>query len=374
MYSIRLCEERLAVHPPTDTLPTSPSRTPGSTPLMADNLKDIPIGLDVGAELIAVLFAVGLWGITCVQTLFYFIHFPRDALFMRVMVMWLWLADSVHQLLLVRGAYKGLITNFCDYRQVLQVNAVVVLLIQVKSYDTHVKVLVALPSQLFFINRIAKFSGKRWLLFALWAPAAVFELGGAIAFITFGTITPTSGELVSRTPTSIFITVQVTAAVVDISITTGLICLLWRSRENARYRMRTVIQRLLIVSLSTGVWTALFAIFTVITMLAFPDTQIYVGLYFPLCPLYCNTVLVNLNARQILAKLDRRPIIGSITFCRDTESTVHTVASGQSNILDHERHELSLGRAPRSRCPPVNHRYTAEAGVQTLLGVDKFAA
>ncbi|KAF8452281.1 hypothetical protein L210DRAFT_3518049 [Boletus edulis BED1] len=330
---------------------------------MTDNLKDVPIGLDVGAELIAVLFAVGLWGITCVQTLFYFIHFPRDALCLRVMVMWLWLADSVHQLLLVRGAYAGLITNFCDYRQVLHVNAEYL-------WQVLLTVLVALPSQLFFINRITKFSGKRWLLFALWAPAAVFELGGAIAFITFGTITPTSGELVSRTPTSIFTTVQATAAVVDISITTGLICLLWRSRENARYRMRTVIQRLLIVSLSTGVWTALFAIFTVITMLAFPDTQIYVGLYFPLCPLYCNTVLVNLNARQILAKLDRRPIIGSITFCRDTESTAHTVASGQSNILDHERLELS--RAHRSRCPPANHRYTAETGVQTLLGVDEF--
>ncbi|KAG6373697.1 hypothetical protein JVT61DRAFT_6371 [Boletus reticuloceps] len=274
-------------------------------------------------------------------------------------------------------------------------------LVDIKSYNTHVKVLVALPSQLFFINRIAKFSGKRWLLFALWVCELNFDAyNGAIAMtldrLQLLTITPTSGELVSRTPTvmclqprafwmltrvkqSIFITVQVTAAVVDISITTGLICLLWRSRENARvlpviFRMRTVIQRLLIVSLSTGVWTALFAIFTVITMLAFPDTQIYVGLYFPLCPLYCNTVLVNLNARQILAKLDRRPIIGSITFCRDTESTVHTVASGQSHILDHERHELSLGRAPRSRCPPVNHRYTAEAGVQTLLGVDKFAA
>ncbi|KAF8129023.1 hypothetical protein EV363DRAFT_1339457 [Boletus edulis] len=296
---------------------------------MTDNLKDVPIGLDVGAELIAVLFAVGLWGITCVQT------FPRDALCLRVMV-----ADSVHQLLLVRGAYAGLITNFCDYRQVLH-------------WQVLLTVLVALPSQLFFINRITKFSGKRWLLFALWAPAAVFELGGAIGSVR--TITPTSGELVSRTPT---------AAVVDISITTGLICLLWRSRENARYRMRTVIQRLLIVSLSTGVWTALFAIFTVITMLAFPDTQIYVGLYFPLCPLYCNTVLVNLNARQILAKLDRRPIIGSITFCRDTESTAHTVASG---------HGIELSRAPRSRCPPANHRYTAETGVQTLLGVDEFA-
>lgn len=33
-----------------------------------NNPQDIPLGLDEGSELIAVLFAVGLWGITCVQT------------------------------------------------------------------------------------------------------------------------------------------------------------------------------------------------------------------------------------------------------------------------------------------------------------------
>lgn len=79
-------------------------------------------------------------------------------------------------------------------------------------------------------------------------------------------------------------------------------------------------------------------------MLVFPKTQIYVGLYFPLCPLYCNTVLVNLNARRVIDKLERRPILASITFWRDTESSVPTVVSGQSNGLDYDRHELSLAR------------------------------
>ena len=84
---------------------------------------------------------------------------------------------------------------------------------------------------------------------------------------------------------SLFTTVQATAAVVDLSITTGLIYLLWRSREDAQYRrvtapvdldepdvypitsrMRTIIQKLLLLSLGTGVWTALFAIGTVITV------------------------------------------------------------------------------------------------------------
>ena len=36
--------------------------------MVADPGVAIPVGLDEGSELLAVLFAVGLWGITCVQT------------------------------------------------------------------------------------------------------------------------------------------------------------------------------------------------------------------------------------------------------------------------------------------------------------------
>lgn len=79
-------------------------------------------------------------------------------------------------------------------------------------------------------------------------------------------------------------------------------------------------------------------------MLSFSGTRVYEGFYFPLCPLYCNTVLVNLNARYMMEKLERRPMLGSMTFWRDTESSVHSITSGRSNGLDQERHELSLGR------------------------------
>lgn len=35
-------------------------------------------------------------------------------------------------------------------------------------------------------------------------------------------------------------------------------------------------------------------------MVAWPQIQIYVSLYFILCPLYCNTLLANLNARAYI--------------------------------------------------------------------------
>ncbi|KAG9312723.1 hypothetical protein JVU11DRAFT_7150 [Chiua virens] len=190
---------------------------------------------------------------------------------------------------------------------------------------------------------------------------------GLKVFIAFGTITPTSEELVSRLPSIMFTTVQSTATVIDMSITSGLIVLLWRSRGDAQFRMRTVIHRLLILSLSTGVWTSLFSILTVVTMLAFPNTLIYVGLYFPLCPLYCNTVLVNLNARQVIEKLERRPTRESITLYRETDSTVRIVPAENLPAINYEGHELAEAQTLRCRCQSETYRHDVEAGVQTML-------
>ena len=74
-------------------------------------------------------------------------------------------------------------------------------------------------------------------------------------------------------------------------------------------------------------------------MLAFPNTLVYAGFSFPLCPLYCNTVLVNLNARHVFEKLERRPVHDSITFLRNTESSGPTDGSGRWYGLDRERRE-----------------------------------
>ncbi|KIJ15402.1 hypothetical protein PAXINDRAFT_99591 [Paxillus involutus ATCC 200175] len=129
------------------------------------------------------------------------------------------------------------------------------------------------------------------------APVAAFELGGALTFTA--TITPTAAELVSFGPASVLTAVQAVAAAVDITIASGLVYLLHRSHERVlKGQSRTVIQKLVILTINTGVWTALFAIFTFI--IAFKNTLIYAALYFPLCLIYCNTVLANLNARELL--------------------------------------------------------------------------
>lgn len=70
-------------------------------------------------------------------------------------------------------------------------------------------------------------------------------------------------------------------------------------------------------------------------MLVFPNTLIYLCVYFPLCPLYCNTVLANLNARQLIEKLGRPD---SAVDWRNTQWS-GLIILGQSTTL--EEHDLS---------------------------------
>jgi hypothetical protein len=96
------------------------------------------------------------------------------------------------------------------------------------------------------------------------------------------------------------------------------------------------LQRLILFSVNTGSWTALFALLTIILVRSGNICQIFrsclkltlqmhtyltesISMVFatPLCSVYCNTVLANLNARQYIRSettghnIDTEQVIGS---------------------------------------------------------------
>ncbi|PIL37556.1 hypothetical protein GSI_01250 [Ganoderma sinense ZZ0214-1] len=87
----------------------------------------------------------------------------------------------------------------------------------------------------------------------------------------------------------------------DVLISLTLIFLLWQRRISDGFKSTDkILHRLTVFVINTGVWTALCALFTIITLAAYPNVQIYVSLNFVVCPLYCNTLLANLNARGFI--------------------------------------------------------------------------
>jgi hypothetical protein len=159
---------------------------------------------------------------------------------------------------------------------------------------------VAVTSQTFFTYRIWRFNNERWFYWAILVPVCLFQLAGSLAFVSLGTITPTAAGITAPAPAALYLAIQVVAAGADLTIAGGLVVLLIQNRERALKSSRSVLQKLLVITINTGIWTALFAVFNFVFYLSFKGTLICASLYFPLCPLYCNTVLANLNARHFL--------------------------------------------------------------------------
>ncbi|OAX36476.1 hypothetical protein K503DRAFT_857965 [Rhizopogon vinicolor AM-OR11-026] len=85
---------------------------------------------------------------------------------------------------------------------------------------------------------------------------------------------------------------------IDIVITTIMCTLLTRARRGFNKRTDAILVRLVILSVNSGLWTAVFAIVT--AGVAVQNNLIFSWPQFCMCPLYCNTILGCLNARDFI--------------------------------------------------------------------------
>ncbi|KAI0034717.1 hypothetical protein K488DRAFT_44898, partial [Vararia minispora EC-137] len=91
-------------------------------------------------------------------------------------------------------------------------------------------------------------------------------------------------------------------AFTDVLITTCLVYLLQRSRTTFS-QTNTLITRLV----NTGLLTSIDAVLSLITILAKPDTLIYLGIYYIIGRLYSNSFLATLNSRTSLRGVTSSP-------------------------------------------------------------------
>jgi hypothetical protein len=122
----------------------------------------------------------------------------------------------------------------------------------------------------------------------------VFYTVVAIAFQT--SLSAVAGPLLVK------VAQAVTAVViaVDITITISLCTLLAMNRSGFHPGTDRMILRLIFISVNTGLSSTLFALLFLILFLIYPTDLICTALYYPLCTVYCNTLLANLNVRSFV--------------------------------------------------------------------------
>ncbi|KAN0088237.1 hypothetical protein V8E55_005294 [Tylopilus felleus] len=245
-----------------------------------------------GSLYFATVMSTAFYGVTCMQTFFYFVHYQGDPLYTKIFVATLWVLNTVHEALMVSGVYKYLMAGFVNPCSFPTANTELVLLYLLMA-------LVAVPSQGFFVYRLYVFSRKNIVAPLIWAVLALIELVCA-TFCFAGGLHSAYGHFpfYGQILTTICFSVP---AGVDILIAIFATLLVLRERTATNFAaMAHILQLLAVIAVNTGIWTATFALLTLIMLHLFPSNLMYTVFGIPICSIYCNTVLANLNARAYL--------------------------------------------------------------------------
>ncbi|KAJ6618000.1 hypothetical protein B0H10DRAFT_1914071 [Mycena sp. CBHHK59/15] len=243
-------------------------------------------------------------------------RYPDDHWILKLLVIWTWLADTVHQGLILSLEYSTLVAHFGDLGPIFQINTEVIL----QGLFT---IVVSVPIQLFFLHRIWRLSGNRIIVPLFLVACIVLETATGITYFQWALQKGTTpSAILVGTKRATGVTYLVTTASIDVIIAICMVFLLRAAKVHGLTqsailsfflsplvhkldfnRTRRMVTRLIVYSVNTGLWTALLAVFCAMTMIAYPTTFVFIGLYMPISALYCNTLLANLNIRQYVRGL-----------------------------------------------------------------------
>ncbi|SJL15707.1 uncharacterized protein ARMOST_19211 [Armillaria ostoyae] len=92
------------------------------------------------------------------------------------------------------------------------------------------------------------------------------------------------------------------SAIVDILISASLLSILWIGRRDTFKSTTQILHRLSIVIVNTGLWTSAIVLIALVGLVVWEVQDVYAAFSFIACPLYCNTLLANLNTRGYIQK------------------------------------------------------------------------
>ncbi|KAI0812780.1 hypothetical protein BC629DRAFT_1589500 [Irpex lacteus] len=266
-----------------------------------------------GVLLIGTIFCFTLWGISCMQLFLYYGGYPDDSIFTKLTIFVLWAfitANPAMQLSSLWGvlvvewgssaAFDDPLTGMVHHGWVAGVAIMGVQLFFLwriyrlgagEPWTVVVVVVVALLS----VTQLATSAGvyKSWQYFMqklkLFGPISIMmmhRLKGAT------TLSVVHAKILRR----LQVVTRAVTFPADIFICVSLLSLLLRNGIPKYQSTRGLLYRSIIVTINSGLWTAVLALLDLLLMLTRTDF-VYCIVEFPLSTLYFVTLLSNLNAR-----------------------------------------------------------------------------
>ncbi|KAL4250052.1 hypothetical protein ABKN59_004923 [Abortiporus biennis] len=242
----------------------------------------------LGALFIGLVIAALLTGIGCLQTYIYFGKSgKKDHVFLRMLVLVLWVIDILTLVFGMVGIYFYLITNYTNPTSLVNLHwAIPASVLTTTISDSLVRFM--------FIYRIWRLSKQTYLGIGSGVFNVVVTATGLLESIRVWQI----GKFEELDQIRwIFLWSWITIAIIDTFIAAAL-CILLFQRKTGFKRTDSQINILMRYSIHTGALTSLCAIGILITYLTMPDNFVYIGIFLPLPQLYHNALLASLNGRE----------------------------------------------------------------------------
>lgn len=243
-----------------------------------------------GAFLIGVVVSAVLYGVTFMQTWYYFTRYSSDPWYNKFLVGAIFLSDSIHQALITHTVYTYLITDFGSVNDIEK-------LVWSLSIEVLFNGFTGFMVQSFFAKRVYHVSNNNVFATASVLCLVIAEFVIVIIYVAKAVKLTLFTQVPQLKPLSM--SVNAVAAAGDVLITVFLCSFLQRSRTGF-HQSDNLINRLMLFSINTGLLTSICAVMSLISIVAWPDTFIFVAFYFCLGRLYCNSLLATLNVRKTI--------------------------------------------------------------------------
>ncbi|KAK0485969.1 hypothetical protein IW261DRAFT_1559408 [Armillaria novae-zelandiae] len=239
-----------------------------------------------GPMLIGLMFNLLLLGVIVTQVYIYLTTYQkRDKLWMKALVLFLFVANIANSVFLMADTYIALIKHFDD---VLYLSDATWLF----ATDPALTGIISATVLLFFAWRV-KVLTSNWYLAALVAALALAGAGGAIATTAKIRVIPAFANF--QEFQSVVIIWLVASCVADISITAILVSYL-RRHKTGFHGSDELVDRIIRATVQTGLITSVVAIVDLILFLV-NSSGLHLIFNFILAKLYTNTLMSSLNSR-----------------------------------------------------------------------------
>ncbi|KAG8686574.1 hypothetical protein FRC08_012437, partial [Ceratobasidium sp. 394] len=244
------------------------------------------VDLILGPIVIGTFLNVLLWGILIAQVIRYFIVHKRDKTWIKLMVVWVLLLETVNSAFAIGFVYRYTVTLFGDLDALGH-----------SHWFFHIQpfmnAIVASTTQGFFAWRITKLTRNVWIGWAIGVSAFIQILVGLGTSI--GSWIVVEFEKFHKLDATIIMWL-VLAATTDVTITCVLTWYL-RSHRTGFPHTDDVITKLIRSTVQTGLLTSLWAIGDMTFFLAMHHNNLHLMFDMPLSKLYSNSLMATLVSR-----------------------------------------------------------------------------